>query len=47
MLRHVPAHALQDAILARAFRALRRGRTPIGSDGLPSDRLHHFHEGAS
>jgi SAM-dependent methyltransferase len=45
MLHHVPTRALQDAILAVAFRALRPGGTLIGSDSLPSDRLHHFHEG--
>ena len=45
MLHHVPTRALQDAILAMAFRALRPGGTLIGSDSLPSDRLHRFHEG--
>jgi len=45
MLHHVPTRALQDALLATAFRALRPGGTLIGSDSLPSDRLHHFHEG--
>jgi SAM-dependent methyltransferase len=45
MLHHVPTRALQDALLAAAFRALRPGGTLIGSDSLPSDRLHHFHEG--
>jgi SAM-dependent methyltransferase len=45
MLHHVPTRALQDAILFAAFRALRPGGTLIGSDSLPSDRLHRFHEG--
>ncbi len=45
MLHHVPTRALQDAILAGALRALRPGGTLIGSDSLPSDQLHHFHEG--
>jgi SAM-dependent methyltransferase len=45
MLHHVPTGALQNAILAGALRALRPGGTLIGSDSLPSDRLHQFHEG--
>lgn len=45
MLHHVPTRALQDAILAGALRALRPGGTLIGSDSLPSDQLHQFHEG--
>jgi SAM-dependent methyltransferase len=45
MLHHVPTRALQDALLAGALRALRPGGTLVGSDSLPSDRLHHFHEG--
>ena len=45
MLHHVPTRALQDAILAGAFRALRPGGTLIGSDSLASDRLHRHHEG--
>jgi SAM-dependent methyltransferase len=45
MLHHVPTGALQDAILAGALRVLRPGGTLIGSDSLPSDRLHQFHEG--
>ena len=45
MLHHVPTSALQDKILAEALRALRPGGTLIGSDSLPSDGLHHFHEG--
>jgi SAM-dependent methyltransferase len=45
MLHHVPTRALQDAILAEALRVLRPDGTLIGSDSLPSDRLHQFHEG--
>jgi SAM-dependent methyltransferase len=45
MLHHVPTPARQDALLAGALRALRPGGTLIGSDSLPSDRLHRFHEG--
>jgi SAM-dependent methyltransferase len=45
MLHHVPTAALQNALLAGALRALRPGGTLIGSDSLPSDGLHHFHEG--
>jgi SAM-dependent methyltransferase len=45
MLHHVPTAALQNAILAGALRALRPGGTLIGSDSLPSDGLHQFHEG--
>ena len=45
MLHHVPTRALQDAILAGAFRALRPGGTLIGSDSLASDGLHRYHEG--
>jgi hypothetical protein len=42
---HVPTTALQNAILAGALGALRPGGILIGSDSLPSDRLHQFHEG--
>jgi ubiquinone/menaquinone biosynthesis C-methylase UbiE len=45
MLHHVPTTALQNAILAEAFRVLRPGGVLIGSDSLPSDDLHRFHEG--
>ena len=45
MLHHVPTRALQDQVLAEAFRVLRPGGTFLGSDSLPSDGLHHFHEG--
>ncbi len=44
MLHHVPTRALQDKVLAEAFRVLRPGGTFLGSDSLPSDGLHHFHE---
>jgi ubiquinone/menaquinone biosynthesis C-methylase UbiE len=45
MLHHVPTKALQNAILTEAFRVLRPGGVLMGSDSLPSDDLHHFHEG--
>jgi ubiquinone/menaquinone biosynthesis C-methylase UbiE len=45
MLHHVPTRALQDQILAEAFRVLRPGGAFIGSDSLGSDGLHQFHEG--
>ena len=45
MLHHVPTRALQDKILAEALRVLSPGGTLIGSDSLPSDGLHQFHEG--
>ena len=44
MLHHVPTRALQDKVLAEAFRVLRPGGTFVGSDSLASDGLHHFHE---
>ena len=40
-----PTRALQDKVLAEAFRVLRPGGTFLGSDSLPSDGLHQFHEG--
>jgi ubiquinone/menaquinone biosynthesis C-methylase UbiE len=43
MLHHVPTVALQNKILAEAFRVLRPGGVLIGSDSLPSNGLHHFH----
>jgi ubiquinone/menaquinone biosynthesis C-methylase UbiE len=45
MLHHVPTRALQDKVFAQAFRVLRPGGAFLGSDSLPSDGLHHFHEG--
>src|SRR5260370_23119769 len=43
MLHHVPTLAMQNAILAEAFRVLRPGGVLIGSDSLPGNDLHHFH----
>jgi ubiquinone/menaquinone biosynthesis C-methylase UbiE len=45
MLHHVPTRALQDRVLAEAFRVLRTGGAFLGSDSLGSDDLHQFHEG--
>ncbi len=45
MLHHVPTRAMQNRILAEAFRVLRPGGALIGSDSLGSDGLHQFHEG--
>jgi len=45
MLHHVPTRARQDKVLAEAFRVLRPGGAFLGSDSLPSDDLHRFHEG--
>jgi ubiquinone/menaquinone biosynthesis C-methylase UbiE len=43
MLHHVPTQALQNKILAEAFRVLRPGGVLVGSDSLPGNDLHHFH----
>jgi SAM-dependent methyltransferase len=43
MLHHVPTLALQNKILAEAFRVLRPGGVLIGSDSLPGTDLHDFH----
>jgi SAM-dependent methyltransferase len=45
MLHHVPTVALQNKLLTEVLRVLRPGGALIGSDSLPGDRLHHFHEG--
>src|SRR3984885_5406734 len=45
MLHHIPTLALQNKVLAEAFRVLRPGGALVGSDSLPSNDLHHFHEG--
>jgi SAM-dependent methyltransferase len=45
MLHHVPTAALQNKILAQAFRVLRPGGVLICSDSLASNDLHHFHAG--
>jgi ubiquinone/menaquinone biosynthesis C-methylase UbiE len=44
MLHHVPSAAAQNRLLAEVLRVLRPGGALIGSDSLPSDRLHGFHE---
>jgi SAM-dependent methyltransferase len=43
MLHHVPTVALQNRLFAEVLRVLRPGGVLVGSDSLPSDRLHHFH----
>ncbi len=43
MLHHVPTVALQNQILAEAFRVLRPGGVLIGSDSLASNDRHLFH----
>ena len=45
MLHHVRTLAMQNKILAEAFRVLRPGGVLICSDSLASNDLHHFHEG--
>jgi SAM-dependent methyltransferase len=45
MLHHIPTAALQDRMLAEAFRVLRPGGVLVCSDSLASNDLHHFHEG--
>lgn len=45
MLHHVPTAALQNKILAEAFRVLRPGGALVASDSIPSNGLHHFHDG--
>ncbi len=45
MLHHVPTVALQNKLLAEVLRVLKPGGALIGSDSLPSDALHQFHEG--
>jgi SAM-dependent methyltransferase len=43
MLHHVPSISAQNRLFAEALRVLRPGGLLVGSDSLPSDRLHHFH----
>jgi ubiquinone/menaquinone biosynthesis C-methylase UbiE len=43
MLHHVPTAALQNKILAEAFRVLRPGGVLIASDSVASNGLHDFH----
>ena len=45
MLHHVPTLALQNKILAEAFRLLKPGGVLIASDSVASNDLHHFHVG--
>ncbi|MGC4112264.1 MAG: class I SAM-dependent methyltransferase [Nocardioides sp.] len=45
MLHHVPTIALQNRLLAEVLRVLRPGGVLVGSDSLPSDGLHEFHQG--
>jgi SAM-dependent methyltransferase len=45
MLHHVPTLALQNKILAEAFRLLKPGGALIASDSFGSNDLHHFHAG--
>ena len=45
MLHHVPTTALQNQILSEALRVLRPGGVLVGSDSLPGNGLHQFHEG--
>lgn len=45
MLHHVPTAALQNKLLAEAFRLLKPGGVLIASDSLASNDLHHFHTG--
>jgi SAM-dependent methyltransferase len=44
MLHHVPSSAAQNRLLGEVLRVLRPGGALIGSDGLPSDDRHRFHE---
>jgi SAM-dependent methyltransferase len=44
MLHHVPTVGDQNRLLAEVLRVLRPGGVLIGSDSLPSNDLHHFHE---
>jgi SAM-dependent methyltransferase len=43
MLHHVRTSALQNKILAEAYRMLKPGGVFIASDSLASNDLHHFH----
>jgi SAM-dependent methyltransferase len=44
MLHHVPSVTLQNLLFSEVLRVLRPGCVFIGSDSLPSDALHQFHE---
>jgi SAM-dependent methyltransferase len=45
MLHHVPTVKLQNRLLGEALRVLRPGGVLFGGDSMPSNELHHFHEG--
>jgi SAM-dependent methyltransferase len=44
MLHHVSSNAAQNRLFTEVLRVLRPGGALIGSDSLPSDGLHRFHE---
>jgi len=44
MLHHVPTFWGQQLLLQEVFRVLKPGGAFFGSDSLPSNGLHHFHE---
>ena len=41
----MPTATQQNQLLAEVLRVLRPGGVLVGSDSLPSDELHHFHQG--
>lgn len=44
MLHHLATVCLQNLLLGELLRVLRPGGVVIGSDSLPSDKLHRFHD---
>ena len=44
MLHHLATVPLQNMLLGELLRVLRPGGVLIGSDSLPSDKLHRFHD---